>query len=162
METISIVAPSHDLVVIVGKLVTVFLNRDANCGFSILTLITRYHVDMASYQIEKKLDSLSDADLIAVVQKQMKQRQDSIESYRSAGRDDLLKKEEVEASILKTYLPKSLSVEELEALIQSVITEVGATGRSQVGLVMKTAITRAAGRADGKSINTMALKLLGP
>ena len=112
------------------------------------------------YQIEKKLETLSETDLITVVQKQLKQRQDSIESYRQAGRADLLKKEEDEAAILKTFLPAALSPEELEALVKAAIAEVGASSRAQVGQVMKVAIAKAAGRADGKSINALALKLL--
>ena len=112
------------------------------------------------YQIEKKLQTLSDTDLIAVVQKQLKQRQDAIESYRTGGRDDLLKKEEAEAVILKTYLPQGLTAEELEALVKSTIAEIGATSKAQIGMVMKAAIAKAAGRADGKSINAIALKLL--
>jgi len=114
------------------------------------------------YQIEKKLDTLSDKDVITIAQKQIKQRQDSIESFRNGGREDLLQKEEAEMAILKTYLPQELSNEELEALIKTVIAEVWATTRAQIGLVMKTAIARAAGRADGKSINAIALKLLPP
>ena len=112
------------------------------------------------YQIEKKLQAVSDADLIAVVQKQLKQRQDAIESYRAGDRDDLLKKEEAEAVILKTYLPQGLTAEELEALVKSTIAEIGATSKAQIGMVMKAAIAKAAGRADGKSINAIALKLL--
>lgn len=113
------------------------------------------------YQIEKKLDSLSESDLIAVVQKQLKQRQDAIDSYRSAGRNDLLQKEEAELGILKEYLPAALSPPEVEALVKAAIAEVGATSKAQVGLVMKAAIAKAAGRADGRTINSIALKLLG-
>lgn len=112
------------------------------------------------YQIEKKLETLSDADLISVVQKQIKQRQDAIESFKTGNREDLAKKEESELHFLKTYLPAALTQEELEALVQSVITEVGATSKAQVGQVMKVAIAKAAGKADGKSINQIALKLL--
>jgi uncharacterized protein len=112
------------------------------------------------YQIEKKLEALSDADLITIVQKQIKQRQDSIESFKTANREDLQKKEEAELAFLKTYLPAALTQEELEALVKSVIAEVGATSKAQVGQVMKAAIAKAAGKADGKSINQLALKLL--
>jgi uncharacterized protein YqeY len=112
------------------------------------------------YQIEKKLEGLSEADLMLIAQKQIKQRQDSIESFKTAGRQDLLEKEEAELAILKSYLPKEFSPEELENLVKDAIKEVGATGKAQVGLVMKSAMAKAAGRADGKSINAMALKLL--
>ena len=116
---------------------------------------------MQYYQIEKKLETLAEGDLIAVVQKQLKQRQDAIDSYRTAGRNDLLEKEAAELAILKGYLPAALSSDEVEALVKAVIAEVGATSKAQVGLVMKGAIARAAGRADGKTINSVALKLLG-
>jgi uncharacterized protein len=112
------------------------------------------------YQIEKKLEVVSDADFISVVQKQIKQRQDAIDSYKTAGRADLQEKEESEMKFLKTYLPQALSAEELETLVKSVIAEIGATTKAQVGQVMKQAIAQAAGRADGKSINAIALKLL--
>ncbi len=112
------------------------------------------------YQIEKKLDSVSENDLITVAKKQLKQRQDSIESYRAAGRQELLEKEEAELAILKEYLPQELSSGELEKIVSNAIAEVGATSRAQVGLVMKNAMSKAAGRADGKAINAIALKLL--
>ena len=112
------------------------------------------------YQIEKKLDVVSDADAIPVIQKQIKQRQDAMDSYRSAGRDDLFKKEEAEMGVLRGYLPQALSTDELEATVKSVIQEVGATSRAQIGQVMKLAIAKAAGRADGKAINAIAMKLL--
>ena len=113
------------------------------------------------YQIEKKLDAISDQDLIIVVQKQVKQHQDSIESYRSAGRNDLLEKEEAELAILKTYLPQALSPEDLESLVKEMIAEIGATSKAQMGQVMKGVMAKAAGRADGKSMNAIVMKLLG-
>ncbi len=113
------------------------------------------------YMIEKKLEVPSEADLITVVQKQMKQRQDSVESYQKAGRQDLLDHELAEIHVLKVYLPQAFSQEELEVLVKAAIAEVGATSRAQMSLVMKTATSKAAGRADGKSINAIASKLLG-
>jgi len=112
------------------------------------------------HRIEKKLDTLSDNDLIIVVQRLIKQHLDSIDSYRSAGRQDLLQKEEAELAILREYTPQPFSAEELEAMVKLVIAEVGATSKAQMGLVMKAAIAKAAGRSDGKAINTIALKLL--
>jgi len=113
------------------------------------------------HQIEKKLETLSEADFLSIVQKQIKQRMDSIESYRSAGRQDLLATEEAELAILKTYVPQGLSPQELDALVKAAIVETGATSKAQIGAVMKAALAKAAGRADGKSINALALKLLG-
>lgn len=112
------------------------------------------------FMIEKKLETPTEADLITVVQKLIKQRQDSVESFQKAGRKDLLDVEMAEIHILKSYLPQALTPEELEALVKTVIAEVNATTKAQVGLVMKSALAKAAGRADGKSINAVALKLL--
>ncbi|NUN93855.1 MAG: GatB/YqeY domain-containing protein [Verrucomicrobiae bacterium] len=113
------------------------------------------------HQIEKRLDALSEADFLGVVQKQIKQRLDSIESYRAAGRGDLLAKEERELALLKAYLPQALTPEEMEALVRAAIAETGATSKNQIGVVMKAALAKAAGRADGRSINAVALRLLG-
>ncbi len=113
------------------------------------------------HQIDKKLDALAESDFVSVVQKQIKQRHDSIESFRTAGRQDLQQKEEAELAILKAFVPQGLSPEEVEALVKAAIVETGATSKAQVGQVMKAAIAKAAGRADGKSINAAALKLLG-
>ena len=112
-------------------------------------------------QIEKKLDALSEADFLAIVQKQIKQRQDSAESFRAANRADLFEKEEAEIKLLQVYLPQALPPAEVEALVKAVIAEIGATSKAQLGQVMKAAIARAAGRADGKTISTLASKLLG-
>lgn len=113
------------------------------------------------HQIEKRLDALSEADFLGVVQKQIKQRLDSIESYRAAGRGDLLAKEERELALLKAYLPQALTPEEMEALVRAAIAETGAASKNQIGVVMKAALAKAAGRADGRSINAVALRLLG-
>jgi uncharacterized protein len=112
------------------------------------------------YQIEKKLGEISEADLVTVAQKQIKQRQDAIDSFKTANRPDLIEKEEAELKVLQTYLPQALSPEELEALVKSVIAETGATGKAQMGVVMKQSITKAAGRADGKAISALVGRLL--
>ncbi|MDD2707499.1 MAG: GatB/YqeY domain-containing protein [Verrucomicrobiae bacterium] len=112
-------------------------------------------------QIEKKLDAMPDADVMAVVQKQIKQRRDAIDSYRQANREDLLKKEEAELVVLQGYLPQAMSAEEVEGLVKAAIQETGAKGKAQIGLVMRAALAKAAGRADGKTINSIAVKLLG-
>lgn len=112
------------------------------------------------YQIEKKLNSLAESDLIAVVHREIKKRQDAAESFRQASREDLRQKEEAEIALLKPYLPPGLTAAELEALVKSCIEEIGATSKNQLGQVMKLAIAKAAGRADGKSINEIASRLL--
>lgn len=96
---------------------------------------------------------LEDSAALAVVRKELKKRQDSIESFEKGGRPDLAAKEKAEAEILAAYLPAALSAEETSALVRSVIAETGATSKTQMGAVMKLATERAAGRADGRALS---------
>lgn len=97
---------------------------------------------------------LDDASAMAIVRKELKKRQDSIEGFEKGNRPDLAAKEKAEAEILSAYLPKALTPEEVTALVASAIAEVGATSKAQMGAVMKLATERAAGRADGKALST--------
>ena len=96
---------------------------------------------------------LDDASAMAVVRKELKKRQDAIEGFQKGNRPELAEKERAEAEILSAYLPKSLSEEELKALVAECIAEVGATSKAQMGQVMKLANERAAGRADGRALS---------
>ena len=96
---------------------------------------------------------LDDAEAMAVVRKQVKQRQDSIEGFTKGGRPELAAKEQAEMEILNTYLPKAMSPEDLAALVKEAIAEAGATSKAQMGAVMKIASAKAAGRADGKALS---------
>jgi uncharacterized protein YqeY len=111
-------------------------------------------------QIEKKTDALSDADFIAVVQREVKKRRDSAEQFTSGGRPELAAKEQSEIAVLEIFLPKQLSPEELEALVRATIQEIGATDKKQMGAVMKAVQAKVAGRADGKTISALVGKLL--
>lgn len=111
-------------------------------------------------QIERKTETLSDADFIAVVQREVKKRRDAIEQYEKGGRPELAEKERKEISVLETFLPKPLSAEELEQLIKATIQETGATSKKEMGPVIKAVQAKAAGRADGKTISAMVGKLL--
>ncbi len=104
---------------------------------------------------------LTDEDIIKIIQKNIKQREEAASQYKEGGRDDLYEKEMKEAQILKSYLPKQLSDQELEEALKEIIQEVGATSIKDMGKVMGVATKRLAGRADGKRINLMAKKLLG-
>ncbi len=110
--------------------------------------------------IEKKVETLSDAEFLAVVQREAKKRKDSISQYEQGGRPDLANSEKAELAVLETFLPKALSAGELEDLVRAAIQETGATSKAQMGLVMKTAQAKAAGRADGKAISTLVNSLL--
>lgn len=115
---------------------------------------------MKYYQIEKKLEKMGDEDVINVLKKMIKQRNDSIEQFKAGNRMDLAEKEGKELEALKKYLPQQMSREELEALIREVIKETGATEKKQMGLVIKQVMAKAKGMADGKDVNQIAGSLL--
>jgi len=111
-------------------------------------------------QIEKKTETLSDADVMVFIQREAKKRRDSIEEFEKAGRVEMAANEKAELEVLIEYLPKALSAEELENLIREVITEVGATSKKDMGAVMKAAQSKVDGRADGKSVSALVSRLL--
>jgi uncharacterized protein YqeY len=111
-------------------------------------------------QIEKKTETLSDADVMAMIQREAKKRRDSIDEFEKAGRTEMAANEKAELEVLIEYLPKALSAEELENLIREVITEVGATSKKDMGAVMKAAQSKVDGRADGKSVSALVSRLL--
>ena len=111
-------------------------------------------------QIEKKNENLPEAELIAIVQKEIKKRRDSIEQFQAGGRPELAAKETAEIQVLEQFLPKQLTGEELELLIRDVIRDFGATGKKDMGPVIKAVQAKAAGRADGKTISGAVSRLL--
>jgi len=105
--------------------------------------------------IDKKKEKLDDNDVIAVIKKQIKQRLDSVESFKAGNRLDLAEKEQGELNILKSYLPEELSKEELEKIIDEAINSVSASGMKDMGKVMKEVSLKTAGRADNKLISDL-------
>ena len=104
---------------------------------------------------------LTEAEAVQVIRKQVKQRQDSIESFEKGGRAELASKEKEELSILNAYLPQALSVDELAKVVRETIAELGATSKAQMGPVMKALQAKVAGRVDGKTLSTEVQKRLG-
>ena len=104
-------------------------------------------------EIEMRPNPMQDQDILAVVQKLVKQRQDSIAEFEKAGRQDLVDKEKAELAILQEYLPKQLSTEELTQVVTDVIAALGATGMKQMGAVIKEVQARTAGAADNRAIS---------
>lgn len=111
-------------------------------------------------EIERKADKSSDAEFVAVVQKEVKKRRDSIEQFEKGGRVELAEKERSEITVLESFLPQPLSPGELEQLVKATIRELGATGKKDMGPVIKAVQAKAAGRADGKTISGLVGKLL--
>ncbi|MBT4516733.1 MAG: GatB/YqeY domain-containing protein [Candidatus Komeilibacteria bacterium] len=106
--------------------------------------------------IDKKIEVLDDDDVLSIAKKELKKRQDSIEAFRTAGRDDLLAREEAEAKVLQVYMPAMMSEEEIDKIVDTVISE----GHDNFGLVMKEVMTRTKGQADGKTIQEKVKKKL--
>ncbi len=103
---------------------------------------------------------LSDDDVIKIIQKQVKSRNDSIDQYKKAERQDLVDKEQSEIDVYEQYLPKQLSDDELSEALKTIITNVGASSMKDMGKVMGAASKELAGKADGKRINECVKKLL--
>ena len=110
---------------------------------------------MINVGIEKKKKSLDDNDVIAVIKKQVKQHQDSIEQFQKGNRQDLADKETKELEILKSYLPPELPAEEIKKIIEEAIVLTGAQDMKDMGKVMKEVTAQIAGRADGKLVSDL-------
>jgi len=120
---------------------------------AINTMIKQIEVD------ERK--DLNDEDVIKLIQKGIKQREESISQYKAASRDDLVEQEQAQVNVFMLYLPTQVSDEELETGMKEIIAQVEATSMKDIGKVMGNATKKFAGVADGKRINEMVKKLLG-
>ncbi|MDD4938841.1 MAG: GatB/YqeY domain-containing protein [Candidatus Omnitrophica bacterium] len=108
---------------------------------------------MINSAIEKKKKALDDPEVVAVIKKQVKQRQDSIEQFQKGNRQDLADKEIRELEVLKAYLPEELPEEEVKKVVEEAISLTSASGIKDMGLVMKEVNAKIAGRADGKLVS---------
>ena len=104
-------------------------------------------------ELKRPGGSLSDAEMLDVIIKEGKQRQDSIEQFKAAHRPDLADKESAELSILQDYLPKALSAEELDAVIAATISELKATSPRDMGRVIAAIMAAHKGQVDGKALS---------
>ena len=103
---------------------------------------------------------VTDADVLKMIQKLVKQRNEAAEQFTAAGRQELADNELAEAEVMKKYLPKPISQEEIEARVRTVIAEVGATSMKDMGKVMGAASKALAGQADGKTLSAVVKALL--
>jgi uncharacterized protein YqeY len=128
---------------------------------SVITAISNAEIGRVDISDESAgREALSDADVLGVIQKQAKQRRESIEEFKKGGRQDLVDRESAELVILETYLPRQMSRDEVAAEVRAVITETGASGPAGKAKVMPAAIARMKGRADGRLINDVVTELL--
>ncbi len=119
-----------------------------------LTMAALHNAEIAAGQ------ELDEAVAVDVLAKQAKQRRESIEEFRKAGRQDILEKEEAELALLSVYLPEPVSREEIEQAARQVIQETDASGPRDIGKVMPILVHRFRGRADGREINEVVRELL--
>jgi len=105
--------------------------------------------------IDKKVDKLDDVDVIAAIKKQTKQREDSIDQYQKADRQDLADKEKAELEILKSYLPEEMSEEQVKSLIEEALVECEAKSMKDMGKIMKTVMSKSQGKADNKMVSEL-------
>src|SRR5215468_6529985 len=125
-----------------GEMKSAMLARDAD-RLSTLRLLKSA---LGYFQIEQKTDTVTDAQFVSIVQKEVKKRRDSIEQYQKGGRPELAEKESKEVKVLESFLPQPLAAEELEALARAAIAELGATSKKEMGPVIKAVQAQAAGR----------------
>ena len=104
--------------------------------------------------------SMDEDAILRIIAKQAKERQESIDAFRSGGRDDLVAREEADLAFLQDYLPRQMSPGEIEAEARQVIAEVGAAGPQDIGKVMKPLMARLRGRADGRLANQIVREIL--
>ena len=112
------------------------------------------------YREIDKGEDLTDEDVIAVLSSAVKRHRDSIEQYGKAARDDLVREEKAQLEIAMAYMPKQLEPEEIEKEVDETIAEVGASGPSDIGKVMKGIMPKLKGRADGKIVKDIVSRRL--
>lgn len=134
---------------IISDLTAAMKSKDAN-KVSTLRMVKS---TLMNRQIEKGGD-LNDEEIIKAMQSLVKQRKDSIEQYKSAGRLELAEKEADEIAVIEKYLPQSASVEEIEQAVSQAIAQTGASSMKDMGAVMKTAMTKLQGKTvDGRIVS---------
>ena len=105
--------------------------------------------------------TMNDADILGVIAKEIKQREDSVVAYKAGNRQDLVDKESAEMAILKAYMPQQMSREDVIVEVKAAIAEAGAKGLSDKGKVMGKLVAKLKGKADGKVINDVVTEILG-
>jgi len=110
-------------------------------------------------EVDKRAE-LDDLTVIALLQKEIKNRKEAIEEAKKAKRDDLIGNNEAEIAVLEVFLPEAMSVDELREIVTAAIAETGASAPADMGKVMKAAMSKVAGRAPGSEISAMAKELL--
>jgi uncharacterized protein len=125
-----------------------------------LTALRLITAAIKQVEVDQRIE-MDDTGVLAVLDKMVKQRRDSLEQYQSAGRDDLAAQEKFELDLIANYLPEALSGEELSALIKQAIIDTGASSMRDMGSVMNKLRDKVQGRADMKAVSTAVKEQLG-
>jgi len=112
-------------------------------------------------EVDKRIE-LDDMAIMALLQKEIKNRRESLEEAKKANRPDLIEANEAEIKVLEVFLPKAMPADELRALAQAAVAETGATGPADMGKVMKIVMAKVAGRAPNDAVSTAVRELLQP
>ena len=124
-------------------------------------LVLRSLLSAMNYAEIAKQKKLDDGGIIEVISKEIKQRRESIEAYEKGNRPDLVNQEKAEMAVLQEYMPAQMGRDEVTALVQKVIEEVGAKGAGDKGKVMQKLMPQVKGKADGGEVNNIVTELLG-
>jgi uncharacterized protein YqeY len=142
---------------IAANITTAMKRKDA----ATLSALRMLKAAVMNKEAEKKR-ALEDAEVLQVIAALAKQRRDSIEQFKAAGRADLVDKEAADLAVLETYLPAAASAEEIQAAVTAAIAETGATSAKDMGKVMKAVMPKLAGKhADGRAVNEAVRRTLG-
>ena len=113
------------------------------------------------FEVSGERKEATDADILGIIGKEVKQRRDSAEQFKNGNRPEMAEKEELEMTVLQTYMPPQLSEQELEKLVKETIAESGASDKKEMGKVMAVLMPKVKGRAEGATVNKMVAGLLG-
>jgi uncharacterized protein len=125
-----------------------------------LLVLRGLKAEIKNKQVELRLKDLTDEQIFGVLRSEVKKRKEAIEKFIEGSRRDLAEKEEAELTILSGYVPPQLSEDEIKEVLTQVIQEVSASGPKDLGKVMKTAMGKFSGMADGSEVNRLARELL--
>jgi uncharacterized protein YqeY len=125
-----------------------------------LTALRLITAAIKQVEVDQRIE-MDDAAILAVLDKMVKQRRDSLEQYQAAGRDDLAAQEQFELDLISSYLPEALSEDELSALIKQAVADTGASSMRDMGAVMNKLREQVQGRADMKAVSNAVKAQLG-
>lgn len=116
--------------------------------------------DIKNRKIAERIDALDDENVISIIQKRVRQHNESIEQFKKASREDLVSQELAELAVLKAYLPEEISKEAVKQIVEEVVKTVGASSLKDMGTVMKESLSRLKGRSDGKVVSDIVKEIL--